>query len=194
MKDLAETVLGKIRIEAQTLLRKAEEEARHSLDQARKSHQVEAEKEKRRLLSQAETEAARIKAHAVMEGRNRIAAAKAEVIAKIRQRAQAELDRIPVDPGCLKTLIAEAIAALGHPSQVTVLVRAEDLETARTVVEGDASLAEVVRDIVERPLAGGVITENADGSLRVDNTFPTRLGRLLPRLLPRFRKDLFHET
>lgn len=194
MKDLAETVLGKVRAEAQTLLRKAEEEARHELDKAKKSHQAEVEKEKLRLLSEAKTEAARIKALAVMEARNRIAAARAEVIAGINRRARAELDRISVDRASLATLIAESIEALGRPSQVKVFVRSEDLETARAAVAGDPRISGVVRDIAERPLAGGVIAENTEGSLLVDNTFSTRLDKLVPRLLPRFRKELFHET
>ncbi len=194
MKDLSESVLSKVRTEAQTLLRKAEEEARHNLEKAKKSRRAEIEKETRRLLAKAETEAARIKAHAVMQARNRIATAKAEVIAEIKRRAQTELDRVPVDPGSLEILIAEAIEALDNPSRVTVAVRAEDLETARSAIAGDPRLSEAVRYIAERPLPGGVVTENADGSLLVDNTFPTRLDRLVPRLLPRFRKELFHET
>ncbi len=41
---------------------------------------------------------------------------------------------------------------------------------------------------------GGVIAENIDGKLRIDNTYETRLEMLLPKLLPEISKVLFERT
>jgi vacuolar-type H+-ATPase subunit E/Vma4 len=38
---------------------------------------------------------------------------------------------------------------------------------------------------------GGVIAEDVEGKLRIDNTYETRLGTLLPKLLPEISKKLF---
>jgi vacuolar-type H+-ATPase subunit E/Vma4 len=38
---------------------------------------------------------------------------------------------------------------------------------------------------------GGVIAEDVEGKLRIDNTYETRLEMLLPKLLPKISKELF---
>jgi len=59
------------------------------------------------------------------------------------------------------------------------------------LVGKDKELAAKVAEIKEHSASGGVIIEDVEGRVRIDNTYETRLEMLLPRLLPEIGKELF---
>ena len=61
----------------------------------------------------------------------------------------------------------------------------------KKLVEKDKELAGKIVEIREHHGMGGVIVEDIDGKVRIDNTYETRLEMLLPRLLPEIGKELF---
>jgi vacuolar-type H+-ATPase subunit E/Vma4 len=191
MKDLTEAVLNKVREQARAIEHAAEAEAARELDKARNRREQRIEAERRRLLAAAETEAARIIAKGVMAARNTLAAAKSAVMHDIVARARAELEALAVERGALARLMAEAVDGLGGEGKVEVGVRADDLELARELVSGDERLSELVGEVVERPIGGGVIVQSEDRSIVVDNTHAARLETLVPRILARFGRELF---
>ena len=61
----------------------------------------------------------------------------------------------------------------------------------RKSFRGDTKLAGRITEIREFDGTGGVIVEDIDGKIRIDNTYDTRLEMLLPKLLPEIGKELF---
>ena len=46
-------------------------------------------------------------------------------------------------------------------------------------------------EVREYNCLGGIIAEDIEGKLRIDNTYETRLEMLLPQLLPKISEELF---
>jgi vacuolar-type H+-ATPase subunit E/Vma4 len=52
-------------------------------------------------------------------------------------------------------------------------------------------LSAKILEVREVDRLGGVIAEDAEGKLRIDNTYETRLEMALPKLLPKISEELF---
>ena len=191
MQGINDVVLEKVGRQAEAIVRAAEEEAAAELEKARRRREERTEGERRRRLAAAETEAARVVAQAVMQARNALAAAKAAVMDEIIARARAQIETLAPQPAALARLIAEAVDGLGQSGQAVVGVREDQLELARDIVAGEAGLAEAVREVVARPIGGGVRVESEDGAIVIDNSHAARLEMLVPRVLARFGRELF---
>lgn|GEM_PF-6752579 len=191
MQGISDVVLEKVGRQAEAIVRAAEEEAAAELEKARRRREERTEGERRRRLAAAETEAARVVAQAIMQARNALAAAKAAVMDEIIARARARIEALAPQPEALARLIAEAVDGLGQPGQAVVGVREDQLELAREIIAGEAGLAEAVREVVARPIGGGVRVESEDGAIVIDNSHAARLEMLVPRVLARFGRELF---
>ncbi|MEN6341239.1 MAG: V-type ATP synthase subunit E family protein [Methanospirillum sp.] len=75
--------------------------------------------------------------------------------------------------GVLESLTREALEALGEPG-ARVRVDRRDEGAARAIVQDLPGQPLLIPDL---DIAGGVIVESADGRIRVDNTFASRLAR-----------------
>jgi vacuolar-type H+-ATPase subunit E/Vma4 len=191
VQGISDVVLEKVGRQAEAIVRAAEEEAAAELEKARRRREERTEGERRRRLAAAETEAARVVAQAIMQARNALAAAKAAVMDEIIARARARIEALAPQPEALARLIAEAVDGLGQPGQAVVGVREDQLELAREIIAGEAGLAEAVREVVARPIGGGVRVESEDGAIVIDNSHAARLEMLVPRVLARFGRELF---
>lgn len=191
MQGINDVVLEKVGRQAEAIVRAAEEEAAAELEKARRRREERTDGERRRRLAAAETEAARVVAQAVMQARNALAAAKAAVMDEIIARARAQIETLAPQPEALARLIAEAVDGLGQSGQAVVGVREDQLELAREIVASEAGLAEAVREVVARPIGGGVRVESEDGAIVIDNSHAARLEMLVPRVLARFGRELF---
>ena len=190
MEKLSEAVLSKVRAEAQSIIQEAEERAREEIEKAKRQRQARFEQERSRMLGEAEEEAARILAQASIKARQQLSGAKADVIAKVIGGAREELSQIPTNETHLLHLIREGMDGLGA-GRARIYVSARDLSTARKSLETDKELSAKIIEVKESNCLGGVIVEDVEGKLRIDNTFETRLEMLLPKLLPEISKELF---
>ncbi len=191
MQKISEAVVDKVRQDAEAIVNEAKEEARKELDKARAQRDARLEAEKKRLLTAAQEEAARITAQNAMQARQKVANAKAAVLEEIVQKARASLQKSATTKESLSFLIHDAIRGLEASDKVTVGVAKKDVALAQEIVKSDKHLATVVADVTEWDCSGGAFVENAAKTLRVDNTYTTRLEMLLPRMLPEISKKLF---
>ena len=116
--------------------------------------------------------------------------ARAEVINEIISSVKKKLAGASGDAASLTTLVKEAVATLGAEKS-RVYASSKDVAAVRKLVEKDKDLSAKVTEVKERDISGGVIVEDIDGRLRIDNTYDTRLEMLLPRLLPEVGKEIF---
>lgn len=187
---IKDAVISKVQLEAREITDQADKKAQEEIEKARKQREARFEDEKGKLIAEVKEEAARTLAEASIKERQKLASMKAEIIAKLVDGIRKQLAEAPSDDSHLLRLIEEAAGALG-PVKGRIYVSSRDVGAAKKLVEGDKGLSGSVVEIKESDFLGGVIAEDIDGKLRIDNTYETRLEMLLPQLLPKISKELF---
>jgi V/A-type H+-transporting ATPase subunit E len=190
MEKLSQAVLSKVKAETQTIIEEAEEKAQEEIEKAKKQREARFEEERGRMLREAEEEAARILAQASIKARQQLSSAKADAIAKIIDGARKELSQISSDESHLLNLIREAMEGLGV-DKGRIYVSPKDVSTVKKLLKANKELSGKIVEVRESDFLGGVIAEDVEGKLRIDNTYETRLETLLPKLLPEISKELF---
>ena len=190
MEKIGEAILGKVKAEAEGIIKEAKSRADQEIEQARKRQLARLEEEKTKLIQEAREEATRIKAQASVKARQELSRAKADVIDEIISGVKKALSATPSDKGLLVSLIKEATDTLGI-NKGRVYVSPEDVSAVKKLLEKDRELASKIVEVKEYDGAGGVIVEDIEGKVRIDNTYDTRLEMLLPQLLPEIGRELF---
>ena len=190
MEKISEAVVSKVKLDAQNIIREAEEKAQEEIEKAKRQKEVRFEEERGRMLGEAEEEVARILAQASIKARQQLSSAKADTISKIIDGARKELSRISSDESYFPNLIREAMEGLGA-DKARIYVSPKDVSTVKKILEADKEFSGKIVEVREFNCLGGVIAEDAEGKLRIDNTYETRLEMLLPKLLPKISKELF---
>ncbi len=190
MDKISEAILDKVRVEANGIIAEAEAKAKQEIEQAKQQQLARLEEEKSRILRQAGEEATRIEAQATVKARQELSRAKSDVINEIIDRVRKELATASSDEGSLASLLKEAVALLGT-AKGRVYLSAKDLSRIKKILAGDKGLAARIVEIKEYDCSGGVIVEDVEGKIRIDDTYETRLEILLPRLLPEIGRELF---
>ncbi len=190
MEKISEAVVSKVSLDAQAIIKEAEEKAQEETERAKKQREARFEQERARMLAEAEQEAARILAQASIKARQLISSAKAEAVAKITDGARKELSGTSTDQSNLMSLVREAVEGL-VTDKARIYVSPKDSSTAKESLQADKELSAKILEVREIDCLGGVIAEDAEGKLRIDNTYETRLEMALPKLLPRISEELF---
>ena len=190
MEKISEAVVSKVKLDAQNIIREADEKAQEEIGKAKRQREVRFEEERDRMLGEAEEEVARILAQASIKARQQLSSAKADTIAKIIDGARRELSRISSDESYFLNLIREAMEGLGV-DKGRIYVSPKDVSTVKKFLEADKELSGKILEVRESNCLGGVIAEDVEGKLRIDNTYETRLEMLLPKVLPKISKELF---
>jgi V/A-type H+-transporting ATPase subunit E len=193
MERISEAVVSKVKLDAQNIIREAEEKAKEEIEKAKKQREVRFGQERARMLAEGQEEAARILAQASIKARQHMSSAKADAIAKIIDSARKELSRIPVEESYFLNLAREAMAGLGG-DKGRIYVAPKDVSAAKKFLEADKELSGKILEVREFNCLGGVIAEDSEGKLRIDNTYETRLEMVLPKLLPKISEELFKAT
>jgi V/A-type H+-transporting ATPase subunit E len=190
MEKISEAVVSKVSLDAQAITKEAEEKAREEIERAKKQREAKFEQERARVLAEAEQEAARILAQASIKARQLISSAKAEAVAKITDGARKELSATSTNESNLMSLVREAVGGLGT-DKARIYVSPKDASSAKESLQSDKELSAKILEVREIDCLGGVIAEDAEGKLRIDNTYETRLEMALPKLLPKISEELF---
>jgi len=190
MEKISRAILDKVRADAEQIVKEAEEKAWQELEKAEKQRETKFKEEKRKIIEEAERQASRILAQSSIKARQELSRAKTEIIDGIVSRVRNTLPAISSDEGSLLNLIKEAVEELGA-DEVRVYVSRKNISAVRKLVKGDKGLASKIMEIKEFDCAGGVIAENIDGKVSIDNTYETRLEMLLPQIVPEISRELF---
>jgi V/A-type H+-transporting ATPase subunit E len=199
----AELIIQEINREAeqkiQYILREAQEEAEKLREEARRRGEAKAEWVLRKAKTQAEIERQRIVAGAKLEVRKRKLAVQEELIRKVIDELKGRLASLSDDEyfPILVDLTAKALEEMGTDS---VVVRSNE-RTLKLIVERLSQFKELLREKLGKPVEvtvgepiqtiGGVVVENEDGTVRVDNTFEARIERFEGEIRARVAKALF---
>ncbi|MEA3442957.1 MAG: V-type ATP synthase subunit E [Chloroflexota bacterium] len=193
MEKVTEAVVNKVKLEAQDIVKEAEEKAQQEEAKAWKQWEVKLEEERGKMLEGAEEEAARIMAQASIKARQELSSAKADIIAKIIDGVRNKLSTILTDEGCFMNLIKEALDGLGVDNS-RIYVSPKDMNMVQKFLSRDKEFASRIMEVRTFDCLGGVIAEDIEEKLKIDNTYETRLEMLLPKLLPEINKELFEAS
>ncbi len=199
----AELIIQEINREAeqkiQYILSEAQEEAEKIKAEARKRAEAKAEWILRKARTQAEIEKQRIIANARLEVRKKRLQVQEELIREVIEALRERLAELPEEEyfPMLVDLTAKAVEELGSENIVVrsnektlglISARLDEFMKALTEKLGreiEVKVGEPVKTI------GGVIVENPDGTVRVDNTFEARIERFESELRAEIAKALF---
>jgi len=190
MDKISQAIMDKVKTEVGDIIKEAEGRAKEEIAQAKKRQWAKLEGEKTRVLQGAREEATRMVAQAAVKARQELSQAKADVIAEIMSGVRKSLADKAGDKSLLKVLMEEAVDTLGA-AKGRVYVSPRDVTAAKGLLDGDKGLAARVVEVREYDCLGGVIVEDIDGKVRIDNTYDTRLEMLLPQMLPEIGRELF---
>jgi V/A-type H+-transporting ATPase subunit E len=190
MDKIKDAIISKVRMEAEDITREAKEKAEEEIERARRQREARFAEERGRILTEMEAEAARTLAQASIKARQKLSSTKADIIAEIVDRARRELSRVSSDESHILNLVREATEGLAA-ARGRIYVSPKDVGTVRKLLEAHKDLSDRIVEVRESNCLGGVIAEDVEGKLRIDNTYETRLEMLLPRLLPEISKKLF---
>ncbi|MCK5430781.1 MAG: hypothetical protein KAI94_14980 [Anaerolineales bacterium] len=190
MDKISDAILDKVKAEADVMIKDAESRAADDVAASRKSKAYRIEKEKTRLVEAAKAEASRVLARSSIKSRQQLLSAKSDIIEDVTEKVKKAVAASKSSEKTLLTLIKEAV--VGITSRKAILyVSKSDVAIAQKAVASDKKLADMVTEVKEMECSGGVIIEDAEGKTRIDNTFDTRLGILLPKLMPEVSAELF---
>ena len=190
MEKIGEAILDKVKAEADSIIKEAKGRAKEEVDQAKKRQLARLEEEKAKVIQEAREEATRIEAQASVKARQELSRAKADVIDEIISGVKKAFSDTSGDKGLLVSLVKEGVDTLGI-DKGRVYVSPRDVSAVKKLLDSDKQLASKIVEVKECDCVGGVIVENIEGKVRIDNTYNTRLEMLLPQLLPEIGKELF---
>ena len=190
MEKISEAVVGKVKLDAEKTIKEAQEKGLEEIEKAKEQRLVRFQEERGRMLGEAEEEVARILAQASIKARQQLSSAKSDAISKIVDGARQELSQVSIDDTHFLSLIREAVESLGV-DKARIYVSPKDMSSVKKFLETDKELSGKITEVMEYDCLGGVIAEDVEGKLRIDNTYETRLEMLLPQLLPKISEELF---
>lgn len=192
IEKISEAILSKVKAEAQDVVAEAEEKARERIERAKEQQAAKLEEEEGKLIGEAKEEATRILAQSAITARQELLLAKTSIIDEIINNVKKTFSEISSNESSPMDLIKEAINALDI-DKARIYVPPKDVSIVQKLIAGDKKLADRITEIKEFNGSGGVIAEDIDGRIRIDNTYDTRLEMLLPKLLPEIGKELFQD-
>jgi len=190
MEKISEAILDKVGAEAEGIIKEAKAKAAEEIERAKAQWAARAQDEKAKVIQGAGEEARRIEAQAAVKARQELSRAKADVVSEIIDRVKGALTETSANKDSLKGFVKEAFDTLGI-DRGRVYVSAKDASRMKELIDKDKELAKKITEVKEHNSTGGIIFEDTDGKVRIDNTYETRLEMLLPRLLPEIGKELF---
>jgi len=190
MERISEAILNKVRADAQNVVREAEGRAKERIERAEQQRKVKFEEDKNKLLEEAREEATRILAQASISARQELLLAKTNIIDEIIVRVREILPKVSGNSPLSLNLIKEAMDT-AQIDKAIIYVAPRDIDSVKKLIKADKQLASRIVEIKDCDCTGGVIVEDVEGAIRVDNTYDTRLEMLLPKLLHEIGKELF---
>ena len=192
MDKISAAILDKVKEEARQIIEEAEEKGKAEIEAAKKNREIRFANERRRLIAEAEAEAARISAQASIGERQELLSAKSQVISDIIAEVKKEISSVSSEVN-MADLIKESINGLGV-NEVKIYLSQKDVAMVKGILNKNKELGSKIKAVETIDCNGGAAIESIDGSLRIDNTYDTRLDMILPKVMPKISKELFPDS
>lgn len=194
LEALRVEILKKARTKADAIVKSAEEEAKKMLDEAMREYSRRYELAREAELKELRDELSKKLSEKNLEINTRLLNMKNELIKELREEILAKIkDLSDVERrNSLKKLIIDCLSELRMVQKINMSVVERDVPLIRDVLR-ELGIEDRVKEIKTLPpeSMGGVLVELEDGSLGLDNTYVTRLERLLPLVYKKLKDEVF---
>jgi V/A-type H+-transporting ATPase subunit E len=199
----AKLIIDEIHREAEQkinyIINEAREQAEQIKKEAERRAQSKAEWIIRKAQTQAEIEKSRIIANAKLEIRRKKLQTQETFINEVFTGLKERLSSLPEEEyfEIVKNLILQAVAELGETrvrissNEATLQMIAGNIEEVKSFLKEKLGKEISIEIGTKRETIGGVVVENQEGNVRVDNTFEARIERLQSELRSIIAKALF---
>jgi V/A-type H+-transporting ATPase subunit E len=191
---LREEILRKARAKAETMIKSAEEEAKKILDEAMREYTRRYELVREAELRELRDELSKKLSEKNLEVNTNLLNLKNELIEALRKEILSKINEMSDEERrkSLKKLINECLNEIRTSRRVRVCVVERDVPLVKDVLR-ELSVEDRVMEIKTLPpeSVGGVLIETEDGSLGLDNTYATRLERLMTFIYRKLNEEVF---
>ena len=191
---LREEILKKARAKAEAMIKSAEEEAKKILDEAMREYTRRYELVREAELRELRDELSKKLSEKNLEVNTNLLNLKNELIEALRKEILSKINEMSDEERrkSLKKLINECLNEIRTSRRVRVCVVERDVPLVKDVLR-ELSVEDRVMEIKTLPpeSVGGVLIETEDGSLGLDNTYATRLERLMTFIYRKLNEEVF---
>jgi vacuolar-type H+-ATPase subunit E/Vma4 len=193
LEELRKSILQKAKDKANKILEEARLEAQKLIDEARQDYQKRLEAERIKALSELKEKWNREYINKVMDANMKLLQLKRELINSLLEEARRRIEELSPEARelSLKTLLKESINQSIIKDNFVIKVVSKDIDLLQKVVKDLGLKKKVVKiEELDNKYLGGLILENVDGTVALDNTYATRLERALSILYDEVNKEV----
>jgi V/A-type H+-transporting ATPase subunit E len=192
-EKIRQAIMNKAQQEASGIVDDAQARAADLIEKAEKARDLKFEQIKNRILTEAKQESDKILAKGAVDARLTVLKQKDLLLKKVISQVKETLAKNPTLPQAWAGMIDEVISGLDDSHKLRFRVASKDIEAVRKIVAGSNNLGKQVEEVGEIDCLGGILAEDSQGKVSIDNTYDTRLEMLLNKVLPEIGQKLFSD-
>ena len=192
-EKIRQAIISKAQQEAAGILDDAQKRAADLIEKAQKARDLKFEQIRNRILAEAKQESDKIIAKGAVDARLTVLKRKDLLLKKVISQVKEDLAMNPTRPQIWAGLMDEVISGFDDSHKLRFRVASKDIETVRKIVADNSTLGKQVEEVGEIDCLGGILAEDAQGKVSIDNTYDTRLEMLLNKVLPEIGQKLFSD-
>ncbi|HOO37660.1 MAG TPA: V-type ATP synthase subunit E family protein [Deltaproteobacteria bacterium] len=192
-EKIRQAILNKAEQEAAGIVEDARAKAADLIEKAEKARDLKFEQIKDRILAEAKQESDKILAKGAVDARLTVLKQKDLLLKKVISQVKEELAKNPTMPQTWTGLIHEVVSGLDDSHKIRFRVASKDIDAIKKIVADNDELGKQIKEISEVDCLGGLLAEDTQGKVSIDNTYDTRLEMLLTKILPEIGQKLFSD-
>ena len=185
--------MNKAHQEASVIVDDAQKKAADLIEKTEKARDLKFEQIKNRIMTEARQESDKIIAKGAVDARLTVLKQKDLLLKKVISQVKEELAMNPTLPQTWAGLMDEVISGFDDSNMLRFRVASKDIEAVKKIVADSERLGKQVEEIGEIDCLGGILAEDSQGKVSIDNTYDTRLEMLLNKVLPEIGQKLFSD-
>ncbi|HDN02248.1 MAG TPA: hypothetical protein ENF42_04650 [Candidatus Bathyarchaeota archaeon] len=194
LEELRKSVIEKARLKAEKILENARKQAEELVESAKREYMERLRQRKEEIITQVREEESRKYTARISELNAELLKLKRKLIEDIVKEATERIKNLSKTERkeSIKRLLKDSLGSgiIGGSFRVKVIER--DLKLVKEAVKELGLQKDLIAaEIIPEDYLGGLIIENEDSSVAIDNTYRTRLERAIRIILGELNKEIF---
>ncbi|RLG78362.1 MAG: hypothetical protein DRO10_03040 [Thermoprotei archaeon] len=194
LEELRKSVIEKARLKAEKILENARKQAEELVESAKREYMERLRQRKEEIITQVREEESRKYTARISELNAELLKLKRKLIEDIVKEATERIKNLSKTERkeSIKRLLKDSLGSgiIGGGFRVKVIER--DLKLVKEAVKELGLQKDLIAaEIIPEDYLGGLIIENEDSSVAIDNTYRTRLERAIRIILGELNKEIF---
>ena len=194
LEELRKSVIKKAWLKAEKILENARKQAEELVESAKREYMERLRQRKEEIITQVREEESRKYTARISELNAELLKLKRELIEDIVKEATERIKNLSKTERkeSIKRLLKDSLDSGIIGGSFRVKVIEHDLKLVKEAVKELGLQKDLIAaEIIPREYLGGLIIENEDSSVAIDNTYRTRLERAIRIILGELNKEIF---